>query len=248
MKKITLLFVFALASIVVSAQCVIDQNNTQYLNPDVNNLPCIEVGVPYEEVIQIYIPSSIQGNQVDSVVITSIDGLPLGITYELNPANGVIPGGGNACVTLEGTTNAATGRYDLTLQGTAYVKLFGVPQTIALNQISTFVPDFQLAVDVILPGEPCRGVVSVSDITANLSIAMYPNPNNGIFTLSVNTDKNSKIEVAAFDITGRKVFTEKSVISGNFNTTVNLSHLPKGIYAVQVRSAEGVISKNVMVH
>ncbi len=251
MKKITLLFAFGFAGLVASAQCVIDQNNQEVIAPAAEDLPCAERGEAYSEVLQISIPASVStqfGNaDIDSLVITGLSGLPTGITWDINPTNGVIPGGTNACGLLSGTTNDPAQRYPITINGSAYVKVSGFPTTLALDQ-SPASDLFNLYIDVIEAGSGCRTTVSIFEKSNGLSISMYPNPNNGVFTLSVKSDKAGDIELAAFDVTGRKVFTEKSVVSGNFNTTVNLSHLPKGIYAVQVRSAEGVISKNVMVH
>src|SRR5579862_2370022 len=111
MKKyhlLTLFIVFSAAC--VQAQCVIDRTDTSLFSPAPDSLPCIERTVAYNQIIQIHIPPSFNLEQfglgfsyvlnVDSVVIDSVKGLPTGMSYTINPANGILYGDSNACATL----------------------------------------------------------------------------------------------------------------------------------------------------
>ena len=102
------------------AQCTID---TTITNPAFTpaTMPCITAGIPYGQSQQIYVPATGPGGvTIDSVVITSISGLPTGISYTINPASGVFYGNTHGCVWYSGTTSAATGLYLATTNGTAY--------------------------------------------------------------------------------------------------------------------------------
>lgn len=60
---------------------------------------------------------------------------------------------------------------------------------------------------------------------------IYPNPNNGIFTIMV-VDNSAAIEVVVFNVIGDKVF--EMIALGDHLTNVDLSHLEKGLYIVQL--------------
>jgi hypothetical protein len=248
MKKLMTFFVALFATVAVSAQCVIDTTNTAVISPSLDSIPCVERTVNYgPEVIQIKLPASFSGVTVDSMQVDSITGLPSGITWTLNPVSGKIYGGGNACAEFSGLTSAPAMRYDLTLRGMVYTSFGPLDLTNPL-----VAGNFSLYLDVIEPGGNCRdssGTVSVKNIknAEGLNVSMYPNPNNGVFTVSVNNVKNSNVEVVAYDFTGKRVFANNATVKDNYLTQVNLSNLPKGIYAVQVKTANGIVTKNVLI-
>lgn len=67
---------------------------------------------------------------------------------------------------------------------------------------------------------------------ATSTISIYPNPSNGILTIS--TENN--VDVTITDITGKVVFTKNNVSN---NESINLSGLQKGVYLAKL-TAEGV--------
>ncbi len=256
MKKLTTFFFVAIASFGVSAQCVIDQNNTDFLSPAPEDLPCIQRTVDYDRVIQISVPAtySFQGIitlTIDSVVINDILDMPTSISYAINPNTGVIEGGSNGCVNLTGTTTDAVGNYPLNFDGNVYLSgtpiptLFDGDTVVPLSQLSSL--GFSYSLDVIEPGDPCRTITSLLNKTNAVELSMYPNPTNGVFNLTVNTGKSGAIEVSVFDFTGRTVYAETTAIQNQYATQVDISNLPKGIYAVRVKTTEGVASKNILV-
>jgi hypothetical protein len=79
----------------------------------------------------------------------------------------------------------------------------------------------------------CTGIATVNANMENLSV--YPNPNNGEFTIELNNGHSKTIEV--MDVTGRTIVansTDKGVIN------VNISQLANGIYYVKVKSDNAV--------
>jgi hypothetical protein len=68
-----------------------------------------------------------------------------------------------------------------------------------------------------------------------ISIAIYPNPSNGIFTLQTN-EMNSAKSICIYTILGQKIYD--AIISSN-ETTVDISNQPKGVYLYKVFGENG---------
>jgi hypothetical protein len=65
------------------------------------------------------------------------------------------------------------------------------------------------------------------------SIKIYPNPNNGNFTLVYDLKTNTEATIQIMDITGKLVYTT-SVDNLNTRTQINLNNLHSGMYFVQL--------------
>ncbi len=77
--------------------------------------------------------------------------------------------------------------------------------------------------------DKCVGIASVYGNISNL--AVYPNPNNGVFTISLGNGTAKTIEV--MDVTGRVILSENSSLD---QTDVNITNLTNGVYYVKVKS------------
>lgn len=268
MKKFySLVFAAVFAIGITNAQCTVDANaqTTPGVNPGPAQLPCIVVGVAYDQTIQGKIQQSFDTTiivvsvhvDVDSVRLDSIAGLPAGINWTKSPD--VLLGGGNGCVRFFGTTSAATGDYPLTAYGTAWLHITsaGFPPIVpAIDQdtafsgnLNQFSPFGDYYVSVINPGDPCHTSVGINNFNSalNSALTVYPNPSNGIFELKLNAGQRVNGEVNVIDATGRIVYTEKLDVIGLYNTTIDLTRFSKGLYSVQLRTAEGIATKNISV-
>jgi len=84
----------------------------------------------------------------------------------------------------------------------------------------------------------------ISEINKNINIGIYPNPNNGMFTVDINSyQKNVPIaigiEIAVYNLLGEKVYADEiQSFKGNHKHSLNLSTLPKGIYQIVVMNAQ----------
>ncbi|BCY27643.1 M43 family zinc metalloprotease [Flavobacterium okayamense] len=77
-------------------------------------------------------------------------------------------------------------------------------------------------------------------------VTLYPNPNNGVFNLSLNTTSgNVKVEV--FDTRGRLILNK--LISGNgmVNETISLQNAQSGIYLVNIEDGSRKVTKKIVV-
>lgn len=270
MKKVLLSLVTAtLVSTGAMAQCTIDQSNTAFFNPSADSVPCATRGIPYDETLQMYIPSSVNlqdyvpslpiafNLNIDSVVLNNITGLPTGLSWSSNPNTNVFYGGTNLCGKTQGTTNDPAGVYPIVFDGLIYVSgqafpgffdgdtSFTIQQLLQANQGQ---PTFDLR--VIEQGEQCQfGPVSVRNFNADLNamIGIMPNPSNGIFTVKIDAANRVNGEMVITDVTGKQVYTQAIDVLGNFATTINLRDLPAGLYTLQVRTANGFAAKSISI-
>jgi PKD repeat protein len=169
-----MLFVLAMTFQTSVAQCVINTGNTTNgFTP--NTLPCATQGTAYAQATQLHVPSSVDymGNNypVTSVQITSITGMPAGISYNVNPTT-PIPGNGNGCVDFSGTTTAAVGTYPLTVNATATTNFGSIP--ITFDQVG-----YTLSMSVCAGGGGTTTCDTFSHITASDDLALYGTAKGG---------------------------------------------------------------------
>lgn len=88
--------------------------------------------------------------------------------------------------------------------------------------------------------------LSVNEFSQD-SFAIFPNPNNGEFTIKLNSNSGNDIEVDVFDIRGRKIFKNSYTNTGDFNETVNLNNVQAGMYLVTVNDGNNKITKRIIV-
>ncbi|MBW8051180.1 MAG: T9SS type A sorting domain-containing protein [Cytophagales bacterium] len=97
--------------------------------------------------------------------------------------------------------------------------------------------------------------VAVSEITgifnllpplAGFNLQVYPNPNTGQFTLSIDLTKKTNTLIKLYHISGKRIFAESLPnLVGLVNLSLDLSKYPKGIYYLQIVTDGGVITKKV---
>ncbi|MFZ4521744.1 MAG: C25 family cysteine peptidase [Bacteroidales bacterium] len=79
-----------------------------------------------------------------------------------------------------------------------------------------------------------------------LGISIYPNPNDGKFSLDITSGIVSKVSLTIVNTLGVVVFAENDVkFNGNLHKTINLSHLAKGVY--QLKAEGNGISNTISV-
>jgi hypothetical protein len=79
------------------------------------------------------------------------------------------------------------------------------------------------------------------------NFSIYPNPNNGQFTVSLNSTLSDNVVITVFDIRGRKIYDNKFENYSNFNQSINLNSVQSGLYLVKVSNGDKQATKKIIV-
>ena len=79
------------------------------------------------------------------------------------------------------------------------------------------------------------------------NFSIYPNPNNGNFTVNFTSQSSNTIEIMVHDIRGREVYMKSFNNSSLFNQTIQLSNVETGIYLVTVKDGERKEVKKIII-
>lgn len=247
MKKI-LLLISALAGITfgAAAQCTPDTTNFaagKYLYP--TSIPCVQRGVAYTNTQTVKVPDTIAytvpivnvsvAGIVDSIRIDSIAGLPAGITSVSNPVLGSwLRHGDYACATFSGTTTAPAAAYPLAISGRAcgHFSYSGFNFDTCLNY--TFTRSYPDTIYVCNPS-------GVSEISQNLNLSLYPNPNQGTFTVSISSATHVSGTMIVTDQIGRAIYNQSLDVIGTKQIPLELGNIAPGVYMLVVNT-DGVRS------
>jgi hypothetical protein len=89
--------------------------------------------------------------------------------------------------------------------------------------------------------------IGMEEQAAETFVEVYPNPNNGKFTIDYQSADN-EVKIVVFDATGKTISDGKYATNGTMNSlTIDLSGQSAGLYFVQLRSSEGVVTKRVII-
>jgi len=258
MKKtlLSLLAIVAITSTIVAQNCAPDG---QYTAPGVypdsaTNLPTAYVGQPYSEVITAVTPADTciviafppcTTVPIDSVIVTSVTGLPPGFTIVSENENALpfkFLGGTSSCMLITGNpTVLDTGNYPISVNGTTYATVFGLTQTQPFDVNYYFI-------DIV---DTTGSTVSVNEFAENkFAITQnYPNPFSHISTIEFNTPTAEVVELTVFNLLGKIVKTEKiSTNSGKNTYTLNASDYENGVYFYQLSYQTEKITKRFIVN
>lgn len=220
-----------------TAQCIPNNDPVSGIEPD--TLSVAYVGVPYEQIIYFKLPhdTTVQFGPVtialivDSLIITSYNGLPPSFSLACNTASCTVLGGENGCAAITGTATASeVGIHPLKVYVITYVSdTFGTPVGGFPDSIDFYFMNVQLP----------SGVEQVA--TDKLVVGeIYPNPSDDKIGVPVTSPVDDVVELTVMDISGKEMEqSEVAVKKGNNTEWVDISRLPKGFYFMRL-SYEGV--------
>ncbi|MCW3101584.1 MAG: hypothetical protein JWO09_24 [Bacteroidetes bacterium] len=92
------------------------------------------------------------------------------------------------------------------------------------------------------------GINEASSI--GLSYNLYPNPNNGIGTLSVVTQENSVLQLEVTDVLGKLIYRETIRAKANqaSESSIDLSAYGKGMYLLKLSNEKGSTSQKIIIY
>jgi len=89
------------------------------------------------------------------------------------------------------------------------------------------------------------GTLAVSQVKNNIAgIKVYPNPNEGVFTVNISSGIDEPVSISVTDITGQRVGLLHAAT--NHPAALNLT-VPPGVYFISAVTAHGIANEKVMV-
>ena len=123
-----------------------------------------------------------------------------------------------------------------------------LPSANSLNSIC-FSPDKTAAYTAgfmtVMKNSSPNSIKDETDFSDNVKI--YPNPNDGKFNITVDTEKKEEIKVRVTNLIGDELLAEEIKNQGLDNKQVDLSSLSKGIYLVKVSQESSVSIKKIII-
>ena len=74
-------------------------------------------------------------------------------------------------------------------------------------------------------------------------LVVFPNPSNGEFTISCSNHEINLFKI--FNILGVEIYRNENLLENNYS--INLSHFAKGIYYMQIQTAEEILDKKIII-
>jgi PKD repeat protein len=150
--------------------------------------------------------------------------------------------------TTTGGTNAESYEWFLTPTAAGTITGTGTTGTVAWTQ------DYKGNVSVTVKSVNSCGVSEESEILTvllystlgignkgeDIGITLYPNPNDGKFSLTLNASGNHEVDIVIYNSTGIEVYAENGVkVSGKVTKNIDLPNLSKGVYNLKVTGENG---------
>jgi len=79
------------------------------------------------------------------------------------------------------------------------------------------------------------------------SFSLFPNPNNGSFTLELQSSTSNNISIDIYDIGGRKIHKQAYINNGNFKQGIELGTIESGLYLMTVSDGQRKITERIIV-
>ncbi|MEM6805796.1 MAG: T9SS type A sorting domain-containing protein [Bacteroidota bacterium] len=79
------------------------------------------------------------------------------------------------------------------------------------------------------------------------SMSIYPNPNQGYFSVELNMDRVQAVQIQIYDLQGQEVFVKNNAASLRLEEAIDLSEQGAGMYIMKITSPRGVASRKFMI-
>ena len=248
MKKIILSFAFLLSIIVVSAQCTpnpLYYDSTSGAWPDtITNFDPATLGVAYNQVLDFKIAADAgeydplyTGVTLDSVVLTTVTGLPPGLSHTCNNSSCSWLGGTQGCASLSGTpTTLGTYNVVINLDGWVVVPIIGVFS--APQQFTGYVIDVGAA-----------GIETIKLNTETFILQQnIPNPANNTTKIQFISGKSNEVTFNMINLLGDIVLSKNiNVNKGVNDININLLDYPEGVYLYSVTNGTERLTKRMII-
>lgn len=150
------------------------------------------------------------------------DGTPFNVSYNLNTTNVATP---------------AQNSYDFwSMTNLNYEYVVFVQDTISNDILNSGSAQTSISVGLV-------------ELKKDSKIGVYPNPAKDFAVVGVKLEKESKIDIQIYDVTGRVVYSNKNaqVMAGQNEIRINTSEFATGTYNIVVNTNEGTFKEKLIV-
>ncbi len=89
--------------------------------------------------------------------------------------------------------------------------------------------------------------VGVDEFTARTDLELYPNPNNGSFTLKASGQADEVLQLSILDVSGKRVYEQSLTLeNGSLETKLQLNLKP-GVYVLNLAGADGQSTERLVI-
>ena len=88
--------------------------------------------------------------------------------------------------------------------------------------------------------------VGIEELSGNIGLNVYPNPNTGLFTLEINTNNDIDGKIKVLTIDGRMVYDEMVSGNGLITRSIDIASLANGIYYLRLETKDAVKTYKVL--
>ncbi len=95
--------------------------------------------------------------------------------------------------------------------------------------------------------DPAYKIEDMSELDV-INLALYPNPNSGIFELNFTLAQRDEVTVRIVSIDGKEAYSEKiENFEGVYNNRIDLTASPTGVYVLQVIQGDRMMTRKIVV-
>jgi len=173
--------------------------------------------------------------------------------------NGTLTAGISGSVTFPVTTaNIASGTYTVTVTNlptgvtvSGNVAIYNNYGTLTLAGSTSTMAGTTNSLRLTIDGTQSNaftltvsGATSVTEQDNYPNLRVYPNPTQG--ELYVSTSDYQISDIRLFDVMGRQISIVGQSEIGQSETTINIAHLPTGVYFLKIQTENGVVVRKVV--
>jgi len=134
---------------------------------------------------------------------------------------------------ITGTGTTGTVEWTTNWEGTATIRVK------AINNCGE--SEFSEGIEVLC--EICTGI----NENNTLNFEIYPNPNNGLFTINFAANKPEKADIKVLNNLGKVVYETYGVQINNNTLSINLKALDSGVYFIILTNRDNVVKEKIII-
>ncbi len=221
-------------------------------NTGVGITECAVIGQSFSYNLTVVINDSLKlGNTsypLDSIIISSVLGLPAGITYKCDPTNCHFVQNTLSCALIYGTPTStnAPGAYDMVIKGSAFINGSSFPLPLEFPNPLIAPGKYTIYLNANA-SDPCA-VTSTRNLEGQIGLSVQPNPTSGFTQIKINSQINGQFQMQVVDLLGKQIEQRQvNILTGENSVDFDASKLSNGLYLVQLRSEKGFVTQKLAV-